>query len=88
MLIHPNLLKQRQYYGNLLLKTAIGEDRTGKPLLRYSLLLHSSLTPLPDQLDRCQSSKYTIGATFVIKSQNFLIESLNLLGVRLLHAII
>ena len=88
MLIHPNLLKQKQYYGNLLLKMAIGADRTGKPLLRCSLLLQSSLTPLPDQWDRCQSSKYTLGATFVIISQNFLIERLNLLGVRLLHAMI
>ena len=49
MLVHPNLLKQKQYYGNLLLKMAIGADRTGKPLLRCSLLLHSSLTPLPGQ---------------------------------------
>ena len=39
-------------FGNLLLKTAIGADRTGKPPLRCSLLLHSSLTPLPGQLDR------------------------------------
>ena len=88
MLIHPNLLKQKQYYSNLCLKTAIGADRTGKPLLRCSLLLHSSLIPLPDQWDRCQSSKYTLGATFIIISQNFLIECLNLLGVRLSKAII
>ena len=49
MLIHPNLLIQNQYYNNLLLKTATGGDRTRKPLLRCSLLLHSSLTPLPGQ---------------------------------------
>ena len=82
MLLHPNLLKQKQYYGNLLLKTTIGADRTGKPTLRCSLLLHSSLTPLPGQWDRRQSSKYTLGATFIIISQNFLIEGLNLLGVQ------
>ena len=73
MLIHPNLLKQKQYYGNLLLKMAIGADRTGKPLLRCSLLLHSLLTPLPGQWDHRQSCKYTLGATFVIISQNVLI---------------
>ena len=88
MLIHPNSLKQKQYYGNLLLKMVIGVDRTGKPLLRCSLLLHSSLTPLPGQRDCRQSSKYTTGATFIIISQIFLIEHLNLLGVRLLHVII
>ena len=59
-----------------------GADRTSKPLLRCSLLLHSTLTPLPGQWDRGQSSKYTLGATFIIISQNFLIEHLNLLGVR------
>ena len=52
---------------------AIGADRTGKPPLRCSLLLHSSLTPLPGQRDRRQSCKYTLGATFVIISQNILI---------------
>ena len=41
--------------------------------MRCSLLLHSSLTPLPGQWDRRQSCKYTLGATFVIISQNFLI---------------
>ena len=60
-------------FGNLLLKTAIGADRTGKPPLRCSLFLHSSLTPLPGQWDRCQSCKYILGATFVIISRNFLI---------------
>ena len=88
MLIHPNLLKRKQYYGTLLLNMTIGADRTGKPLLRCSLLLHSSLTPLPGQWDRHQSSKYILGAIFVIISQNSLIKCLNLLGVRLLHAII
>ena len=58
-------------FGNLILKTMIGADRTGKPPLR--LLLHSSLTPLRGQWDRHQSCKYTLGATFVIISQNFLI---------------
>ena len=38
-----------------------------------SLLLYSSLTPLPGQWDCHQSCKYTLGATFVIISQNFLI---------------
>ena len=52
---------------------AIGADRTGKPPLKCSLLLHSSLTPLPDQWDHRQSCKYTLGATFIIISQNFLI---------------
>ena len=52
---------------------AVGADRTGKPPLRCSLLLHSSLTPLPGQQDHRQSCKYTLGATFVIMSQNFLI---------------
>ena len=51
----------------------IGADRTGKPSLRCSLLLHSSLTLLPGQWDRRQSCKYTLGATFVIISQNVLI---------------
>ena len=41
--------------------------------MRCSLLLHSSLTPLPGQWDRRQSCKYTLGATFVIISQKFLI---------------
>ena len=41
--------------------------------MRCSLLLHSSLTPLPGQWDRRQSCKYTLGATFVIISQNVLI---------------
>ena len=41
--------------------------------MRCSLLLYSSLTPLPGQWDRRQSCKYTLGATFVIISQNFLI---------------
>ena len=40
-------------FGNLILKTMIGADRTGKPPLR--LLLHSSLTPLRGQWDRHQS---------------------------------
>ena len=57
--------------GNLILKTMIEADRTGKPPLR--LLLHSSLTPLRAQWDRHQSCKYTLGATFVIISQTFLI---------------
>ena len=52
---------------------AIGADRTDKPPLRCSLLLHSSLTPLSGQSDGCQSCKYTFGATVVIISQNFLI---------------
>ena len=60
-------------FGNLLLKMALGTDRTGKPPLRCLLLLHSSLTLLPGQRDCCQSCKYTLGATFVIISQNFLI---------------
>ena len=60
-------------FSNLFLKTAIGADRTDKPPLRCSLLLHSSLTLLPGQWDRRQSCKYTLGATFVIISQNFLI---------------
>ena len=60
-------------FGNLLMKTAIGADRTGKPPLRCWLLLHSSMTPLPGQWDRRQSCKYTLGATFVIISQKFLI---------------
>ena len=55
------------------MKTPIGADRNGKPPLSCSLLLHSSLTPLPGQWDRRQSCKYTLGATFVITSQNFLI---------------
>ena len=59
-------------FGNLLLKTATGADRTGKPPLRCSLLLHSSLTPLPGQWDRRQSCKYTLGPSFFI-SQNCLI---------------
>ena len=50
---------------------AIGADRNGKPPMRCSLLLHSSLTPLPGQWDHRQSCKYTLGATFVIISQNF-----------------
>ena len=66
--------------GDLLLKTAIGADRTAKPPLRCSLLLHSSLTPLPGQWDPCQSCKYTSGATFVIISQNFLITRHNSFG--------
>ena len=36
-------------YGNLLLKMGIGADGTGKSPLRCLLLLHSSLTLLPDQ---------------------------------------
>ena len=44
-----------------------------RPPLRCLLLLHSSLTPLPGQWDRCQSCKYILGATFVIISRNFLI---------------
>ena len=60
-------------FGNLLLKTAIGADKTGKPPLRCSLLLHSSLTLLPRQWDLRQSCKYILGATFVIISQHFLI---------------
>ena len=52
---------------------AIGTDRTGKPPLRCSLLLYSSLTPLPSQGDCRQSCKYTLRATFVIIFQNFLI---------------
>ena len=60
-------------FANLLLKTAIGVNRTGKPPLRCWLLLHSSLTPVPGQWDRRQSCKYTLGSTFVIISQNFLI---------------
>ena len=60
-------------FGNLLLKTAIGADRTGKPPLRCSVLLHSSLTPLPGQWNHCQSCKYTLGATFIIISKKNLI---------------
>ena len=60
-------------FGNLLLKTAIGADRTGKPPLRCSLFLHSSLIPLPGQWDRRQSCKDTLGATFAIIAQKFLI---------------
>ena len=60
-------------FGNLLLKTALGADITGKPPLRCSLLLHSSPTPLPSQSDRRQSFKYSLGATFVIISQTILI---------------
>ena len=60
-------------FGNLLLKTAIGADRTGKLPLRCWFLLHSSLTLLPGQWDYRQSCKYTLGTTFVIISQNFLI---------------
>ena len=60
-------------FGNLLLKTAIGADRTGKLPLRCWLLLHSSLTLLPGQWNHCQSCKYTLGTTFAIISQNFLI---------------
>ena len=42
--------------------------------MRCSLLLHSSLRPLPGQWYRCQSCKYTLGeTTFVIISRNFLI---------------
>ena len=52
---------------------AIGAERTGRPPVRCSLLLHSSLRPPPGQWYRCQSCKYTLGATFVIISQNFLI---------------
>ena len=48
-------------------------DRTSKPPLRCSLLLISSLTPLPSQWDRRQSCKYTLGATLVIISQKILI---------------
>ena len=57
----------RQFY--------LGADRTGKPPLRCLLLLHSSLTLLPGQWDCYQSCKYTytLGATFVIISQHFLI---------------
>ena len=48
---------------------AIGADRTDKPPLRCSLLLHSSLTPLPGQWDGYQSCKYIFGYTlFVIIS--------------------
>ena len=50
-----------------------GTDGTGKPPLRCSLLLLCSLTPLSGQWDHHQSWKYTLGATFVIISQNFLI---------------
>ena len=60
-------------FGNLLLKTAIGAERTGKPPLRWSLLLQSSLRRIPGEWDCRQSCKYTLGATFVIISQNFLI---------------
>ena len=73
--------------GNLFLKTAIDADRTGKPPLRCSLLLHSSLTPRPSQWDCRQNCKYTLGATFVIISQNVLIARHKLLGVRLSHSI-
>ena len=52
---------------------AIGADRTGKPPLRCLFLLQSSPTLLPGQWDCHQSCKYTLGATFVIISQNFLI---------------
>ena len=55
----------RQFY--------LGGDRTGKPPLRCLLLLHSSLTLLPGHWDRYQSCKCTLGATFVIISQHFLI---------------
>ena len=60
-------------FSNLLLKTVIGADRTGKLPLRCWLLLHSSVTLLPGQWDHRQSCKYTLGTTFVIISQNFLI---------------
>ena len=60
-------------FANLLLKTAIGVNRTGKPPLRCWFLLHSSLTPVPGQWDRRQRCKYTLGSTFVIIFQNFLI---------------
>ena len=59
---------------------AIGANRIGKPPLRCSLLLHSSLTPLPGQWDRHQSCEYTLGATFVIIFQNFLIACHKSLG--------
>ena len=52
---------------------AIGLDKTDKPPLRCLLLLHSSLTLLPGQWDHHQSCKYTLGATFVIIFQHFLI---------------
>ena len=67
---------------------AIGGDRTVKPTLRCLLLLHSSLTPLSGQCDCSQSCKYTLGASFVIISQNFLIAHQNLLGVQLSHTMI
>ena len=60
-------------FGNLLLKTTIGAERTGKPPLRWSLLLQSSLRWIPGEWDCRQSCRYTLGATFVIISQNFLI---------------
>ena len=41
--------------------------------MRCSLLLHSSLASLPCQWGRRQSGKYTLGATFVIISEIFLI---------------
>ena len=55
------------------MKMAIGADRTGKPPLRCLILLQSSPTLLPGQWDCHQSCKYTLGATFVIISQKFLI---------------
>ena len=57
------------------MRAAIGADRTGKPPLRCWLFLHSLLKPLQCQSDRRQSCKYSLGATFVIISQNFLIAS-------------
>ena len=57
---------------------AIGADRTGKPPLRCLFLLQSSPTLLPGQWDCHQSCKYTLGATFVIISQNFLIARHNI----------
>ena len=67
-------------FANLLLKMAIGADRTGKPPLRCSLLLLSSLAPLPGQWDRRQCCKYTLGATFVSIAQNILIARHKSLG--------
>ena len=75
-------------FGNLLLKTAIGADRTGKTPWRCSLLLHSSLTPLPGQSDRRQSCKYTLGAIFFIISEKFLIARHKSFGRAISHAII
>ena len=59
---------------------ATGADRPGKPPLRCLLLLHSLLTPLPVQWDRRQSWKCTLGATFIIISQKFLITRHKSLG--------